>query len=107
MSNIVELDNNNYNDFINQKEKLILLYFGAEWCGPCKKVHPILDELSIENQTKISVGHIDIAKYPELAQKYNVLSIPQIIIIKNNEEKEKIFGYLPKQKISEKINNLL
>ena len=106
MNLITELDNNNFNDFIHTKEKIILLYFGAPWCGPCKKVHPVLDELSRENQSQISVGYINIAQYPDLAQKYNVLSIPQIIIIKNNEEKEKIFGYCPKQKILEKIENV-
>lgn len=75
-----------------------LVDFYADWCGPCKMVAPVIDEIAQEN-ADITVGKINVDESPELAVKYNVINIPTIIVFKNGKETARIVGYKPKEAI--------
>ena len=93
-------ENDNFEDLI--KEGLYLVDFYAQWCGPCKMLSPILE--SIED--KINIIKVDIDKFPLLANKYKVLSIPTLILFINGEEAEKRVGFMPEEELLEIIDSL-
>lgn len=90
-----------------QTDKLVVIDFWAEWCGPCKVVGPIIDEISKEYKDKVVIGKIDVDNNDEAATKYNIRNIPTILFIKNGEIVDKIVGVTSKKPLVEKINQLL
>ncbi len=86
---------------------LTVIDFGATWCGPCKKLHPIMAELANEYAGKIRVFYIDVGESTKVAQKYQVFSVPQVMFFKNGERLATINGLQAKGKIAEQINKLL
>lgn len=81
-----------------ESEKKVLVDFYAEWCGPCKMLAPIIDEIAEENEN-IKVVKINVDEAQELAEKYDVMSIPTVLVIKNGQEIEKSVGYVEKETI--------
>lgn len=82
----------------------VLVDFWAEWCGPCKAIAPIVDEVADEFAGKVKVAKLDVDAAQELAAKYNVMSIPTMVIFKGGEPVDQIVGAVPKDQIIEKIN---
>lgn len=97
----------NIKDLITDSDKLIVLNFKAGWCGPCKMLSPIIDEIKIDFNDKAIVEKVDIETSPELATDYNIRSVPTLVFIKKGEVVEKRTGILPKTEISEMIENHL
>ena len=87
-------------------DKLVVIDFGAEWCGPCKMLSPIIDELAEEFKEKAVIGKVDIDENDEMAVKYGIRNIPQVLFIKNGELVEKLVGVHPKGVYAEKIESL-
>lgn len=94
------LEKNNFNELV--KEGYHLVDFYAEWCGPCKMMGPVLE--SIED--KIDIIKIDVDKFPDLAQEYRVMSIPDLMIFKDGEKILESVGFQTKEDLEEVINNL-
>ncbi len=87
------------------KGKVAVVDFWAEWCGPCKLIGPIIDELSDELDTeKITVGKVDVDSNPNLSYQYKVRSIPTILILIDGKEEDRQVGVTTKQKLLDKIN---
>lgn len=84
----------------------VLVDFWAEWCGPCKQIGPMLDELSKELEGKITIAKVNIDNSPSYAQKYGVRGIPTMIIFKNGQPVSTKVGALPKSKIAEWIDSV-
>jgi len=78
----------------------VLVDFYADWCGPCKMVAPIVDEIA-EECTDVTVGKVNVDENPDIAAAYGVMSIPTLIVFKNGAEYGKIIGYRPKEDILE------
>ena len=91
------IDKNNFDEII-QSDKPILLDFFATWCGPCRMVSPIVDEIAGECPQYV-VGKINVDEEPELVQKFGVSSIPMLVVMKNGEVIEKSVGARPKPQI--------
>lgn len=92
-----KLNNQNFeNEILNSNTALVDFY--ADWCGPCKMVAPIIEEIANE-YTDIIVGKVNVDENNPLAAKYNVVSIPTIIVFKNGKEQTRIVGYRPKEDI--------
>ena len=96
---VVKVTESNFNEILDSG-KTVLLDFYAEWCGPCKMVSPIVDQISEENPD-IIVGKIDVDDQQEIAEKYGIMSIPTRVVIKNGEVANKGTGVLPKEKLLE------
>ena len=94
------LEKNNFNELV--KEGYHLVDFYAEWCGPCKMMGPVLE--SIED--KIDIIKIDVDKFPDLAQEYRVMSIPDLMIFKDGEKILESVGFQSKEDLEEVISNL-
>jgi thioredoxin 1 len=94
-------------EVINYTGGPVLVDFFAVWCGPCKMQGPIIEELAKELEgTKIKVGVCDVDQSPELAQKYGVMSIPTMVILKNGEVQETLMGLQHKDALKEKLEKL-
>jgi thioredoxin 1 len=81
----------------------VLVDFWAEWCGPCRMVLPIVEEIAVELQGKAKVCKVNVDQAQDLAAKFNVMSIPTLIIFKNGEPVEEMVGALPKQALLSKL----
>jgi thioredoxin 1 len=81
----------------------VLVDFWAEWCGPCKMIGPIIDELGKEMQGKLKVAKVNVDNEGELAAKFNIMSIPTMLIFKNGKVVNQIIGALPKDQLLAKI----
>ena len=90
-----------------QTDKLVVIDFWAEWCGPCKMIGPIIEEVSEEYKSKVVVGKVDVDNNDEAATKYGIRNIPTILFIKNGEIVDKVVGVTPKELLIEKINQFL
>lgn len=94
----LKLNSQNFENEILNKNGTALVDFYADWCGPCKMVAPIVEEIAAENED-ITVGKVNVDECNDLAYKYGVASIPTLIVFENGEETERIVGYRPKEDI--------
>lgn len=95
---IIKLTRDNFESEVMQSTLPILVDFYAEWCGPCRMLSPVIDEIANE-ATDFKVGKINIDEQPELATKYQVMSVPTLMVIKNGEVTNRVTGAVPKQTI--------
>ncbi len=102
---VSELTNNGFEEFI--KEGLVLIDFFADWCMPCLMMAPVIDELSDKFKGKIKFGKVDVGENQELAQKFNVSSIPNFILFKDGKVVEQFIGAVPQDELEEKLNGFL
>lgn len=101
----INITKDNFEEVINS-DKPVLVDFWAEWCGPCKMLAPIIEDIANTHKDKITVGKVNVDTEPELAFRFNVASIPTLICFKDGEIAEKSIGYMTKEDI-EKTFNLL
>lgn len=99
---ITELNNTNYDEFT--KDGVVLVDIFAEWCGPCKQIAPIVDDISIEFQDRAKVGKLDADNNSEIVAKLSIRNIPTILIFKDGEIVEKTVGMISKAQLSELLN---
>ena len=95
----VELINENFDELINEEKVLVDFY--ADWCGPCRMLSPIIDEVATEQNIKVVKVNVD--NHEDIAKKYGIMSIPTIILFKNGEETNKNIGLLSKEDLLEFI----
>lgn len=98
---VLHLENENFDETISSG--LTLVDFYAEWCGPCKMIGPIVEEVSGE-LTDVQIVKINVDEHSDIAQKYGVMSIPTLILFKDGKEVEKSIGFMPKEDLIEFIN---
>ena len=102
----VEINDSNFEE-VSAKGQLMLVDFGAQWCGPCKAVSPIVDELSDKYGSEAVIGKVDIDESPDLCEKFGIRNIPTILFIRDGEVVDKIVGAVAKEKISERLTALI
>jgi len=90
-----------------QSEKLVVIDFWAEWCGPCKMVGPIIDQISEEYKDRVVVCKLDVDNNDETTSRYGIRNIPTVLFLKNGEVVDKIVGAGPKNMFTDKIEKLL
>lgn len=94
-----------FNQEVMKSEGPVLVDFYATWCGPCKMMSPVIDELAEDLKGQAQVFKVDIDKAGELAQKYKIMSVPTFMIFKNGELKDQVLGAVPKKQLMEKVKN--
>ena len=95
---VININNNNFQDEVMHSEKLVLLDFWASWCGPCRMVSPIVDEIAAE-RSDIKVCKINVDEQPELAAQFGVMSIPTLVVMKSGRIVNQAVGARPKAQI--------
>lgn len=100
---VVKLTTGNFEQEVLQSNQTVLVDFYADWCGPCKMMAPVIDEIAKE-RADIKVGKLNIDEEMEIAQKYGVMSIPTFIVFKNGEAVQKDMGAKPKAAVLEMLN---
>jgi len=103
MSKAVTVSDATFTDEVLNSEMPVLVDFWAAWCGPCRVVGPILDEISIEHDGKLKVAKVNIDENQAIAQQLGISSIPTMVLYKNGEMVERIVGAYPKPRILEKV----
>ena len=107
MSDIMELDDNNFNQEVTEQDKLTLVDFWATWCGPCRKLSPVIEELAKEFDGKVKFVKIKADENIKTAQNYSISGVPCLLLFKNGEVVERIVNIVPKSIISSAINKHL
>lgn len=100
---VVEVTKDNFEHTVLKADKPVLVDFWAEWCGPCQMMGPIVDEVA-EERNDIIIGKLNVDTQPEIALRYNVMSIPTLILFENGEEAQKSIGLISKEELLELIN---
>ncbi|MCL1943432.1 MAG: thioredoxin [Candidatus Azobacteroides sp.] len=103
---VKEVTDSNFEELINSGQP-VMVDFWAEWCGPCRMVGPIVDELSNEYTGKMLVGKVNVDDNPEICEKYGIRNIPTILFFKSGELVDKHVGAAPKSAFVGKISNIL
>ncbi len=107
MSNLITLSSNNWDTEVLKSDKAVLVDFWAPWCGPCKMVAPVLEELSKEMDGKVKFGKVNVDENNSLAAQFEVRSIPTLLLFKNGQPSTRVVGFQPKNVLKQKIEAVL
>ncbi len=101
---VIIVDHANFENEVLKSDTPVLVDFWAAWCGPCRMVSPIIDQIAEQYGGKLKVAKLNVDENPEIAGKYEILSIPSVFIFKNGTKVDAIVGARPKQAFEEVIN---
>jgi len=104
---IVELNDASFDSEVISSDKPVLVDFWAPWCGPCKALGPVIDEISNDFVDKVKVGKVNVDENPEISMKFGIRSIPTLIVFKNGEVQEQIIGAVPKSEIEKALEKVV
>ena len=105
-ADIKNLDESTFDETIGSSETPVLVDFWAEWCGPCKMIAPILEEIATEAQG-LSIAKVNVDESPDLARRYGIMSIPALILFQNGEPAKTMVGAKPKRALLEELGEFL
>jgi len=103
----LEVNDANFEEVVLQSDKLVIVDFWAEWCGPCRMVAPVVEELSHDYEGKLVVAKVDVDSNPGTASKYGIRNIPTLLFIKGGVVVDKHVGAAPKTTLAAKVDSLL
>ncbi|HMW34280.1 thioredoxin [bacterium] len=107
MSHPVVLSDASFENEVIKSDKPVLVDFWATWCGPCRMIAPMVEELAKEYDGKAKICKIDVDANPAVASKFGIMSIPTLLFFKNGQLADKVVGAVPKAKLVEKLNGVM
>jgi thioredoxin 1 len=106
-ADVVTITDDNFQSEVLASTEPVLVDFWAAWCGPCRAVAPLVDQLAAEYKGKLKVGKLDVDAHQNVPQKYNVLSIPTLLLFKNGQVADQIVGSVPKAKLDAMVKRAI
>ena len=103
----LEATDGNFDELVLKSDKPVIVDFWAEWCGPCRMVGPIVEEVGVDYEGKAVVAKVDVDSNPGITAKYGIRNIPTILFFKNGEVADKQVGAVPKSTLVSKLDALL
>ena len=105
MAELLHITDDNFEKEVLESNEPVLIDFWAVWCGPCRMIAPIVEEMAVEYAGKAKIGKLDVDSNPMVASKYGIRSIPTVLIFKDGKIVEQIVGAVPKQKLVNALNS--
>lgn len=104
---VVELSQENFEQEVVQANTPALVDLWAAWCGPCRVISPVVEELAQKYQGKVKFGKVNVDDHPQIAAQFRVMNIPTLILFKGGKEADRIVGVVPKEELTRRVDNLL
>src|SRR5207249_12129907 len=101
----VKVEDSSFDEFV-QKYSLTVIDCWAPWCGPCRVVGPVLEEIASELGDQVTIGKVNVDEHPALASRFGIQAIPQLLFFKDGAEKDRLVGAVPKREILKRLENL-
>ena len=102
----VHLTEQNFDETLARQPGVVMVDFWAEWCGPCRAIAPVLEDLTRESAGRVTLAKVNVDDSPGLAARYGIRSIPTILFVKQGKVADQVIGKVPKAKIKEKLDTL-
>ena len=107
MADTVHLTEKNFDETLAQHDGLLMVDFWAEWCGPCRAIAPVLEELARGSEGRITLAKVNVDENHALAARYSIRSIPTVLFVREGKVVDQLIGAVPKAKIKEKLDALV
>jgi len=105
-SGAVHLTEQNFDEALSRESGLMMVDFWAEWCGPCKAIAPVLEDLAQESAGRVTLAKVNVDENPGLAARYGIRSIPTILFVKQGKVADQVIGAVPRAKLKAKLDAL-
>ena len=107
MSHVVAVNDDNFQSEVMESDRPVLVDFSAEWCGPCKQLAPLVEELAKDYDGRLKVAKIDVEESQQTAMKYGILSVPTLLFLRKGKVADQLVGNHPRQVLEERIAKVL
>ncbi len=104
---VLELSDTNFDQHVIRSQVPVLVDLWAAWCGPCRILAPVIEELAGKYQGRLIVGKLNVDDYPQLAGQYRIMNIPTLLFFKDGQEVDRIVGVVPKEELARRVENVL
>ena len=104
--NVVELSDTNFEQEVTKSQTPVLVDMWAAWCGPCRLIAPVVEELAGAYHGKVKVGKVNVDDYPQVAAQFGIMNIPTLLLFKGGKEVDRIVGVVPKEELNRRLERV-